>query len=711
MYRILYNGQILHDPESDDRVVNDVSCMLSLVSASTLQLTVPKTNPLSGTFECMRRDREVTLERDGETVFRGRILTLDTDFWGNEVITAESERSYLNDVLLPPFSTDGSIGVTVPSDPAGFFCWCILQYNAKQEGNHQFRFGFNQANELTDTIQANQEEWKSVWEAIKVRLMQRYGGWVRVRYSEGLPYIDYLTDSNQVNAQTVKFGENLLDYTDAKNGSELYTRILPTSQNGATIAALPDGTVAPGIVKQGEWVVSQTLENLYGVIEYVETFETEDPNKLLQDGIKRVKQVEVGSSLSITAFDLAMVDPTVSYIEPGDYVRVVSPPHGIDEYFICWEREIHPTDPAQDKINLGTTDIKLTTAQAQKLQELDDNKANVNLANATVEVVSDVKTVYAVSNSDSTQPSTWTASIPTTTDTYLWSKTTVTDVDGTEDEQAVVTMNPRAAGEASQYVTYVSTGADAGLHIHENASDYDVDGDLHLDSGGVEIRDSGTVLASFGASLIELGVNSTQAVISLMNRIGEIRAYIVNSVVQFMELVCGSGVSLSTKGGDAPGNSIVARLTVETQNISLRGADSYSTTEMEVTPTGIELNGNPLFSWNRLAKTTGTGSAAIDLTGYSEVMVVANVLRNSARHIFTTSVPIVRPTTTPEINDTDATIYSAAYEYKLGGYVGANASTSGGAWCSLSLTSFAGAQVYINNSPFISATTWTVYAR
>ena len=65
-----------------------------------------------------------------------------------------------------------------------------------------------------------------------------------------------------------------------------------------------------------------------------------------------------------------------------------------------------------------------------------------------------------------------------------------------------------AAGvEKTQYITYVQSGTDAGLHIHEDASDYNTDGDLYLTSGGLAIRDSGVELATFSDSKIELGKN------------------------------------------------------------------------------------------------------------------------------------------------------------------------------------------------------------
>ena len=429
MYRAYYAGNVLFDPESDERVVTDIACTLSLVGASTLTVTVPRTNPLSGTFEPMRRDRELSLERDGETVFRGRILTLDTDFFGNEVLTAESERSYLNDVLLPPFSTDGIAGLEpVPSAPADLFRWMVQQYNAKQDASHQFRFGDNQAWQLAESMQANETERRSVWEAIKTRLVSRYGGWVRVRYSEGLPYIDYLTDSNVVNAQTVEFGVNLLDYTGSRNGSTLYTRICPVSYEGETIANLQDGPVGRNLVKQGEYVINTDLEGRYGVIEYAEAFDTTNPNQLLQDGIMRMKQAAIGDSLTITAFDLALIDPSATYIQPGDYVRVVSPPHDVDEFFICWEREIHPTDPAQDTLNLGTTDIKLTTSQAQRLAALDDSISTVQSAAIT----STVEQFYQSTSSSVPSGGTWSDTQPEWEDgKYIFRRTIVTYGDGT----------------------------------------------------------------------------------------------------------------------------------------------------------------------------------------------------------------------------------------------------------------------------------------
>ena len=104
------------------------------------------------------------------------------------------------------------------------------------------------------------------------------------------------------------------------------------------------------------------------------------------------------------------------------------------------------------------------------------------------------------------------------------------------------------------------------------------------------------------------------------------------------------------------------------------------------------------FGWSQLAQVTGSTSASLDLTGVSEVMVVADVTRSGAHHFFSTTVPV-------------QAISGTAAEYKLGGYIGSSASTSGGAWCSMASSSFSGVAAWINNSDFLSATEWTVYAR
>lgn len=304
-----------------------------------------------------------------------------------------------------------------------------------------------------------------------------------------------------------------------------------------------------------------------------------------------------------------------------------------------------------------------------------------------------------------------------------------------------------AAGvEKTQYITFVQgPSVDAGLHIHENPASYNTDGDLHLTSGGLEIKDTGTKLASFGATQVELGANSTTSevvfcngagtiqgqqitpykVLDLrsdnMNMYGERRACVYSSgkenennegVVAItagayknahIELI-GQYAMVPGEPANLSGISLGADLLYiynNTYGINING--DYGTNGQVLTSQGA---GSPpiwaavpstSLAWTQITTAANQTAKTIDLSGYSEVMVVADVTRNGVLHTFANSFPI-------------QAFGNSAHEYKIGGYVGTSG-TSGGAWCSMSLTSFAGANACINGTSFINSTDWTVYAR
>lgn len=74
----------------------------------------------------------------------------------------------------------------------------------------------------------------------------------------------------------------------------------------------------------------------------------------------------------------------------------------------------------------------------------------------------------------------------------------------------------------SQYVTHEETGPRAGLHVHDDPEDVDAGGDLWMTSAKLMLRRLGVTLATFADNLIELGINSVNAVISLCGGKGTI---------------------------------------------------------------------------------------------------------------------------------------------------------------------------------------------
>lgn len=106
-----------------------------------------------------------------------------------------------------------------------------------------------------------------------------------------------------------------------------------------------------------------------------------------------------------------------------------------------------------------------------------------------------------------------------------------------------------------------------------------------------------------------------------------------------------------------------------------------------------------LTAWNLIKSTTGTTAATnLGLTNYNEVMIVADVLRNSAYHMMSVVVPTARLSTTER-------------EVKLSGGEGLTTSVNCGAWGKLTTAKFTPVGAYINNTAYASSTTWYIYGR
>lgn len=395
MFRVFCGADVIYDPRDPDLVLTGLKAELALNETGSFEFTMPVTHPYRGKIELMQKSREIVLEQDGEVLFRGRATQCQRGFYGDDQYRCEGDRAYLNDVTLPPYSTTNQ-GMSSTVD--GLFNWHLSQYNSKVPPNQRFVTGINQGAELdpNNYIMRENSARVAVWPELKEKLLDKLGGYVRVRYENGLRYIDYLAGGDTAAAQRIEFGQNLLDYTRLQDATQFCTRIIPEGAeiddadgNGTgvklSIADLPDGPLQQGFEKVGDAIVNVEAERTHGVIEQVISFDDITvARNLLDRGLRHLVNVKVGDTMEITAVDLHMVDPTIESIRLGDYVRATSKPHGFDEYFICTRLTVYPDDPCANKFVLGSEYDTLTGRQSSKIAALN---ASINKQYDTVKQI------------------------------------------------------------------------------------------------------------------------------------------------------------------------------------------------------------------------------------------------------------------------------------------------------------------------------------
>lgn len=383
MFRTFYGETCIGDPRDEQLVTLISECVMSLEEPGTYNFTLPYTNPWAGNLDVMSKEREIVLVDDGVEVFRGRVVIAEESFDKSWSYSCEGQRAYLNDVVLPPYKA-GEDGV--PDSPDGLFDWYVGVYNSKVPEHERIKVGVNEGWKLKD------ESWlyrasdlrPTVWEEIREKLITQLGGIIRIRSEGDVRYIDWLADGTGLSTQTIEFGVNLTDYTRRTDALEFCTAVVPFSHleydeypeegeerpEWLDISGLPDRQLEDGYVKRGDAVVDVAAEAMYGVIERsLQCDGVTDPETLVQNALKEAKNARLGDELEISAFDLHRVDPEVRAIAMGDFVRVISRPHGFDAYMLCTSLTLKPND-ACFTYTLGTAGTTLTKQQQERLDAL-----------------------------------------------------------------------------------------------------------------------------------------------------------------------------------------------------------------------------------------------------------------------------------------------------------------------------------------------------
>lgn len=105
-----------------------------------------------------------------------------------------------------------------------------------------------------------------------------------------------------------------------------------------------------------------------------------------------------------------------------------------------------------------------------------------------------------------------------------------------------------AAKTATNYLSFSSGGLVVGTNSGGTGQS-GLQGNVRLYSGGMEVRNGTTVLARYGASTIELGINSQSSRISLCGGVGNIRSKIYNSDsnLSYLDITGSSDVRIGTR--------------------------------------------------------------------------------------------------------------------------------------------------------------------
>ena len=359
MYQIFCDGQPLHDVRLDNIETIHPKLALELNKTGLLTFSLAPTHPMYGSVK--KFDSVIEVYQSGEWLFSGRVVNDSSDFDEVKSIEVEGELAYLLDSIQRPTVYQN---ITV----ADYFTTIIAAHNAAVETKKQFTVGSVTVTDPNDSLYRF-SNYENTLETLNDKLIDRLGGYIRTRHADSTTYIDYVEVPGSVNTQTIRFGENLLDFVRHVRGDEIATAIIPLGvKDEETDVRLTIESANDGV----DYVYDADAVALYGwIFKTVDYPDVTLPENLMARGYSELaRQKLLDITLELSAVDLHLLDVDIDRIALGDSIRVLSEPHDIDEWMTVSKMDIDLEDPSKTTISLGSKKASLTDETSDGLNGL-----------------------------------------------------------------------------------------------------------------------------------------------------------------------------------------------------------------------------------------------------------------------------------------------------------------------------------------------------
>lgn len=368
-YTAELDGITILDPENDI-TLGSPELELADNSAGSFSFDVYRDNPI---YESIagRNQHVITVKRDEEVLWKGRVLRVDPAFDGTKSVYAEGELGFLDDSIQRP-------GEYHNISVRGFLQKLLERHNATAGSDKQISVGTVTVTDSNDSLY-RYTNWESTLKAIQEKLVDRLVGHLRLRYEGSTRYLDYLAESPKTASQTIDFGQNLLDYVETRDGTDIATVCIPLGarleeKSAGYPEALEERLTISSVNSGSDEISIGDAVAKYGRVTKTVTFDdVHTPQILMDKGQEWLTNAQYETvQLKVTALDLARFGLADEPFDMLDRIRCHSDLHGLDRTFPLLEMTIHPLEPESDTFSLGSADKTFTSTVSAAQQAISD---------------------------------------------------------------------------------------------------------------------------------------------------------------------------------------------------------------------------------------------------------------------------------------------------------------------------------------------------
>lgn len=406
MYQILLDNNIFYDVREKDLIVENPQLDLEVNKVGTLKFTVYPSHPYF--TQLQNKISKLTVLRANKTIFKGRMVAEKQGLYNSKHIEVESDLAYLNDSLVRPYEFNGT--------PAEHFTDLINNHNSQVTEAQRFIVGEITVTDPNNYIIRSSENYGLTWKTLKEDLLDKLGGYLRLRYENDGTYIDYLADFDDTSTQVIELGENLLDVLVNNDAAKVYSVVVPLGKQQEEVKDEAGEVVTPKkrltieSVNEGlDYLVNQEALNKYGWI-VAPLEETTWDDVSIATNLKTKGQtyldneaVMLKSSLEVKAIDLNTTDKSIEAFFLYEYVRFVSKIHNINQTYLLSKISIPLQKPENMTITLGRETSSLTGIQMGSGNKVDDLVNRLESVESNYVINADVSSIVdtAITNNTS----------------------------------------------------------------------------------------------------------------------------------------------------------------------------------------------------------------------------------------------------------------------------------------------------------------------
>ncbi len=355
-------GITIHSPYSDGPKLSEGKITQKLSGIDDFTFALNPSNPGYRKIKPLTTLVKVTNVKTGAVEFDGRVLQpnykmADDGAFADEYV-CESKLAYLHDSVQRFLEVHN----TTVRD---FFVMLIAKHNEQVEAHKRFKVGDVTVTNSTDNVYRF-VEYDKTYDTIKDKLIDRLGGYLRLREEPDGMYLDYLESVGTISPTTISIRRNLKSISRDIDPTSVITRLVPlgaqqNSENPEASGAVPRLTIAS--VNGGKDYLDDTaLQAEFGIVVGTVTWDdVTTANALLSNGRDYLRNQKASvEQYDITAVDLSLLGLDIEGFTVGNW-HIIDNPYitGADALQII-EKEIDISNPQASTLTFGDKQRTLT---------------------------------------------------------------------------------------------------------------------------------------------------------------------------------------------------------------------------------------------------------------------------------------------------------------------------------------------------------------